>query len=128
MGCCVVAIALISQLFALWRKLRSALGFPVREWYDDAPVPTARAIWLGRIRGLTRSTLGRSVLASLVVAELVFVGFALPGPDGLIAQHRQHLRRAADLLIQYGQWPDTQALICRARPGTISSEPPTAQP
>jgi hypothetical protein len=124
MGCCVVAIALISQLFALWRKLRRALGLPVQEWYDEGPVPTAATIWRGRFRAIFTTTIGRSVLAGLVIAELVFVGIALPGPHGLIAQHRQHIRQAFDLVAKYGQWPDSQSLICRARPAAAPASTP----
>jgi hypothetical protein len=114
MGCCVVAIALISQFFALWHKLRRALGLPVREWYDDGPLPTAAMIWRARLRTLTSTTIGRSILAAVVVAELVFLGVALPGPHGLIARHRQHIREAFELVAKYGEWPGSQALFCRS--------------
>jgi hypothetical protein len=115
MGCCVVTIALISQLFALWRKLRRALGLPVREWYEDGPVATSAMIWRGRFRALIGTTRGRSVLAALVVAELTFIALVAPGPHGLIAQHRQHIRQAIEWVVKFGLWPDSRALICRTK-------------
>jgi hypothetical protein len=124
MGCCIVAIALISQLFALWRRCRSLLGLPVREWYDDGPVVTASMIWRQRFQAITGTTAGRSVLAAVVVGELAFAAVILPGADGSFAQHREHIREAVELVSKYGQWPNLKALICRTQPPVAASAAP----
>jgi hypothetical protein len=116
MGCCIIAITLISQLFGLWRSVRRILGLPVREWYDDGPAVTAAMIWRQRFRSLTGTNAGRSILAAMVVAELTFAVVAFPGPNGYIAQHREHIREAFDLASKYGQWPALKALFCRTQP------------
>ncbi len=116
MGCCIIAITLISQLFGLWRKVRRMLGLPVREWYDEGPDLTASMIWRRRFRTLTSTTAGLSILAALVVGELAFAAVVLPGSNGSLAEHRQHIREAVELVSKYGQWPNLQALVCRSRP------------
>jgi hypothetical protein len=117
MGCCVIAIALISQFFALRRKTRIALGLPVQEWYDDGPGRSPALVWRERFQAVTSSAAGRSVLATLVLAELTFVAVSLPGTNGLIADHRQHIGQVVEFISKYGQLPDSLALMCKLDPG-----------
>jgi hypothetical protein len=124
MGCCVIVIALISQLFALRRKMRVALGLPVQEWYDEGPGRSPAEVWRERFQAVTSSSAGRSILATLVLAELTFVAVSLPGPNGLVAEHRQHIRQVVEFFSNYGQLPDSLALMCTLDPGTrITSSP-----
>jgi hypothetical protein len=112
MGCCVLLIALIGQLFALRRKVRQALGLPVGDWYDDEPQPGLFAVWGLRARELLRSAKARAVLAAVVCGELTFVVIAAPGSQGLIAEHRLHARQAWEYVESFGVYTDVRALWC----------------
>jgi hypothetical protein len=112
MGCCVLVIALIGQLFALRRKVRQALGLPVGDWYDDAPQPGLFAVWGPRARGLLRSATARAVLTAAVCGELTFVAIAAPGSQGLIAEHRLHARQAWEYVKSFGVYADVRSLWC----------------
>jgi hypothetical protein len=112
MGCCVLVIALISQLFALRRKIRLALGLPVREWYDDGPQASVGEVWRGRFRTALQSTAARSLFAALVVGELTFAIVAVPDSKSLIAAHRDHLRQAIEFITSYAELPDRNSWFC----------------
>ena len=104
MGCCVLVIALIGQFFAWRRRIRQALGLPVADWDEDVQEPGFTEVWRARVRRLTASAAGRAGLAAVVCAELAFVIVALPGPNGLLAKHREHFREAVAYVASVGHF------------------------
>lgn len=121
MGCCVLIITLLSQLFALNRKVRRLLGLSVMHWdEDDAPVPAPRPTWLQRGQAVLASTAGRSFLAALVVGELSFLAIALPGSDGLLARHRHHIQPVVEFFMPSGTRNDAEDQMCRSTPQAIA--------
>ncbi len=103
MGCCVVLMAVIAHFFAWRRRIRRALGLTVEDWDETESEPRFAEVWRGRFDQVTRSMAGRAVLASLVMAELVFASVALPGPNGLIAAHREHFRQVVSYVGSLGR-------------------------
>lgn len=121
MGCCVLIITLLSQLFALNRKVRRLLGLPVMQWdEEDAPAPAPRATWLQRGQAVLASTAGRSILAALVVGELSFLAIALPGPEGLLARHRHHIQPVVEFFMPSGTRYDAEDEMCRSTSQAIT--------
>ena len=118
MGCCVLIMAFIAQVFALRRKMRQAVGLPVGDWYDDEPQPSAFSVWGEKLRGLLRVGTARAVLATLVFAEVTFAVVAAPGAQGLIAEHRLHARQAWEYVRNSGSYADISALWCTTRSTT----------
>jgi hypothetical protein len=120
MGCCIIAIALVSQLFALRRKVWLLLGLPVHEWYDDEPQPSIADVFRGRLKTMLQSTAARSLFAALVVGELTFAFMAVPNSRSIIAEHRDHLRQAIEFVASYAELPDSAALFCVSKPATAN--------
>jgi hypothetical protein len=124
MGCCVIAIAFIGQIFAWRRRIRHAIGLPVADWDDSEREPGFAEVWRGRLRRITGSTAGRAGVAALVCAEVVFVIVALPGPNGLIAKHREHFREAVAYVASIGHFGNA-AYFCGS---PVSAARPFAKP
>lgn len=122
MGCCVLIIALVGQLFTLRRKIRIALGLPVNDWYDDAPEPSAWSVWSEKLRGLLRPGFSRAALLGLVFAEITFVIIAAPSGQGLMAEHRRHAREVWEYVSSYQIVSDAKNLWCVVTaPGVAAS-------
>ncbi len=113
MACCVLLMTFIAQLFTLRRKVRRAFGLPVGDWYDDEPQPGAFSVWGGKLRALAASGAARAVLASLAAAEITFVVLAAPGGQGLIAEHRVHVRQAWEAVRAFGAEVELSSLWCK---------------
>jgi hypothetical protein len=112
MGCCVVIIALVAHFFTWRRRIRQFLGLPVALWDDDVVEPRFAEVWRARLRRITGSTAGRAGLAAAVAAELAFVVVALPGPNGMIASHREHFREVVTYIASIGHFGNSAA-YCR---------------
>ena len=112
MGCCILIMALISQLFALRRRVRQAFGLPVGDWYEEAEQPGLFATLGARARRIARRGSTRAVLVAVVCAELTFAVIAAPGGHGLIAEHRLHARQAWEYARSFGRYADVSALWC----------------
>jgi hypothetical protein len=106
-------MAFIAQLFALRRKVRRTLGLPVGDWYDDEPQPGVFAVWGEKLRGILRNRASRAVLAAMVSAEIAFAVIAAPGGQGLIAEHRLHVRQAWEYVRSFGVYADVVSLWCK---------------
>jgi len=125
MGCCVLVMTLIAHFFAWRRKIRQSIGLP-DDFADEAePVPQFGEIWRERFNKLTRSTAGRAAFAAVVLAELAFVSVALPGPDGVIATHREHFRQIVRYVSSLGHAADASA-FCIAPTVTATWNSPKA--
>ena len=109
MGCCVVIIALVAHFFTWRRRIRQFLGLPVALWDDDVVEPRFTEVWRARMRRITGSTAGRAGLAAAVAAELTFIVVALPGPNGLIASHREHFREVVAYMASIGHFGNPAA-------------------
>jgi hypothetical protein len=107
MGCCVLIITLIAQFFAWRRRIRQAIGLPDDFADEGEPVPQFGDVWRDRFNRLTRSTAGRAAFAAVVCGELAFAAVALPGPDGVIATHREHFRQVVRYVASLGHAIDT---------------------
>lgn len=124
MACCVLAMAFVAQLFSLRRKVRRALGLPVGDWYDeDVPQPGVIAVWGGKLRGLLHNGAARTILITLVCGEITFLAVAAPGPTGLIAEHRAHLRAAWEYARNFGAQIDVSSLWCAPSPNPLPQVP-----
>lgn len=110
MACCVVLMAVVAHFFAWRRRIRRALGLPVETWDEEGDEPRFTQVWRSRFRTLTRSKRGRAGLSAAVLAELTFLVVALPGPNGLIAAHREHYRELVNFVASVGR--STEAVFC----------------
>jgi hypothetical protein len=109
MGCCVLVMTLIAHFFAWRRKIRRGIGLP-DDFADEAEsVPQFGEIWRDRFNKVTRSTAGRAAFAAVVLGELAFATVALPGPDGIIATHREHFRQIVRYVASLGHAVDASA-------------------
>ena len=125
MGCCVIVIALIGQVFAWRRRIWRAIGLPVSGWDDEEQEPRFAEVWRDRLSRLTSSTAGRAGFAALVCAELAFAVVALPGPNGLIAKHREHFREAVAYVASVGHFGNA-SYFCGS--GTFAALPVSGPP
>ena len=109
MACCVMLMAVVAHFFAWRQRIRRALGLP-DPWEEGGDEPRFAQVWRSRFRALTRSKRGRAGLAAAVLAELTFLAVALPGPNGLIAEHREHYREVVNFVASLGR--STEAVFC----------------
>jgi hypothetical protein len=106
-------MAFIGQLFSLRRSLRKALGLPMGEWEDeDLAHPGFLAVWNNRLRRFLRNSVVQGVVATMACAELTFAMVAVPGGQGVMAEHRQHARQAWEYLRSFGSYADVSTLWC----------------
>ena len=119
MGCCVLIITLVGQLFTLRRKIRIALGAPVNDWYDDTPEPSIWSVWSEKLRRWFRSGFPRAALLGLVFAEVTFAAVAVPSGQSFVAEHRRHVREAWEYVSSYRVLSDAEGLWCRATGQTV---------
>lgn len=88
MGCCVLAVMIVGQIFEGWRRLKVFFGFSAELYPDPAAVPAA--VRLGdRLRLLLRKRAIRIALAFLLASEATLAS------AWLYTEHKDHLYSAA---------------------------------
>ncbi len=125
MACCVLVMAFIGQLFSLRRTIRRALGLPLADWEDEGEAhPGVLAIWSGRARRFLRNGLVQGAVATVACAELTFAVVAVPGGQGVVAEHRQHARQAWEYMRSFGSAVDISSLWCAPAAGAPAAAAP----
>lgn len=116
MGCCVLAVMIVGQIFEGWRRLKVFFGFSAEIYPDPAVVPASAGLG-DRLRQLLRKRAIRVALALLLAGEATLAS------AWLYTEHKDHLySAAAAVALAFGVDVPTES-ICSASNAVVAASP-----